>query len=143
MWEQFWEMLTCCCVYVTHSHPRQEEVKVWGERLGVSPEEESSKSTIHSPLSPAIPQAFIKSSGASQRGGVTCRGSRSCWGGRGGGGGGGTTAGHLTRDHLKGPRRRSLLPPRDEQRCSVLGGMSAFVMQWNEACKSVKLHRIN
>lgn len=53
MWEQFWEMLTCCCVRVTHSHPRQEEVKVWGEGLGVSPEEESSKSTIHSPLSPA------------------------------------------------------------------------------------------
>lgn len=41
------------CVCVTHSHPRQEEVKVWGEGLGVSPQEESSKRTIHSPLSPA------------------------------------------------------------------------------------------
>lgn len=43
----------CVCVCVTQSSFRQEEVKVWGEGLGVSPEEQSSKSTIHSPLSPA------------------------------------------------------------------------------------------
>lgn len=94
----------CVCVCVTHSHRRQEEVKVWGEGLGVSPEEESSRSTIRSRLIPAKHPAGLSKGQRSLSVGwchlqevqevLEVLGVR-----------GGRTAGHLTRDHLKGPRR--------------------------------------